>query len=125
MKKEEIKTLNLQIFGLVISIITLLFSILLTYNQKLKLEKKKTILNGVNTLTLSYITRILTVAIAILFLYVNYKLYNLSKKENEDLKSYTLQIIASYLSIISALIAFYVVTLSSTETVTDVENPII
>lgn len=125
MKKEEIKTLNLQIFGLVISLITLLFSILLTYNQKLKLEKKKTILNGVNTLTLSYITRILTVAIAILFLYVNYKLYNLSKKENEDLKSYTLQIIASYLSIISALIAFYVVTLSSTETVTDVENPII
>lgn len=125
MKKEEIKTLNLQIFGLVISLITLLFSILLTYNQKLKLEKKKTILNGVNTLTLSYITRILTVAIAILFLYVNYKLYNLSKKENEDLKSYTLQIIASYLSIISALIAFYVVTLSSTETVADVENPII
>lgn len=125
MKKEEIKTLNLQIFGLVASGITLLFSILLTYNQKLKLEKKKTILNAVNTLTLSYITRILTVAIAILFLYVNYKLYDLSKKENEDLKSYTLQIIASYLSIISALIALYVVTLSNSETVSDVENPII
>lgn len=125
MKKEEIKALNLQIFGLVISLITLLFSILLTYNQKLKLEKKKTILNSVNSLTLSYINRILILAIAFLFLYINYKLFNISKKENEDLKSYILQIVASYLTIISAIIALYVVTLSSTETVSDVENPII
>lgn len=125
MKKEEIKALNLQLFGLVVSLITLLFSILLTYNQKLKLEKKKTILSSVNSLTLSYINRILILAIAFLFLYVNYKLYNLSKRENEDLKSYILQIVASYLTIISAIIALYVVTLSSTETVSDVENPII
>ena len=47
------------------------------------------------------------------------------EKENEDLKSYILQIVASYLTIISAIIALYVVTLSSTETVSDVENPII
>ena len=125
MKKEEIKALNLQIFGLVVSVITLLFSILLTYNQKLKLEKKKTILNSVNSLTLSYINRILILAIAFLFLYINYKLFNISKRENEDLKSYILQIVASYLTIISAIIALYVVTLSSTETISDVENPII
>ena len=59
------------------------------------------------------------------FLYVNIKLYNLSKEEGEDLKPYTLQIVASVLAIVSGFIALYVVSLSNTENVSDVENPVI
>lgn len=124
-KQEEIKTINIQLFGIIISLLTIVFSLITTYNQKLKLEKKKTILNPKNSLRLTIINRILILIVGLIFLYVNYNLYNISKRENENLKSYILQIIASYLTIISALIAFYVVTLSSAETVSDVENPII
>ena len=53
------------------------------------------------------------------------KLYNLSKDEGEDLKSYILQIVASVLAVISGLIALYVVGLSTTENIVDVENPVI
>lgn len=123
--KEEIKTINIQLFGIILSLFTIIFSLITTYNQKLKLKHKKTILNAEDSLKLTYLNRILIIIVGLIFLYVNYNLYEISKKQNEDLKSYTLQIIASYLTIISSLIAFYVVTLSNTETVVDVENPII
>ena len=45
--------------------------------------------------------------------------------EGENLKSYILQICASLFAVISGLIALYVVSLSTTETISDVENPII
>ena len=60
-----------------------------------------------------------------MFLFVNYKLYKISENEGEDLKSYKLQIVASLLATISGLIALYVVSLSTTETLSDVENPIV
>ena len=63
--------------------------------------------------------------LSFVFLYVNIKLYNISKEEGEDLKPYTLQITASILTSIATLIALYVVSLSNTETVADVENPVI
>lgn len=123
--KEEIKAINIQLFGITLSYITIIFSLITTYNQKLKLEHKKTILNPEDSLKITIINRILIIIVGLIFLYVNYTLYEISKQQKENLKSYTLQIIASYLTIISSLIAFYVVTLSSTETVSDVENPII
>ena len=123
--KEEIKTINVQLFGIGLSLITIILSLLTTYNQKLKLQNKDTILNAKDSLRITYLNRILIILVGLIFLYVNYNLYYISKKQNENLKSYTLQIIASYLTIISSLIAFYVVTLSNTLTVSDVENPIV
>ena len=46
-------------------------------------------------------------------------------EKNENLKPYELQLIASTLVVISGIIALYVVSLSNTETIADVENPVI
>ncbi len=123
MKSEEIKYINYQIIGLCITLITTLIAIVLTYNQKLNLEKKKTIFNSKKSLSITKINRIVILLVGILFLYINYKLYKISKKEGEDLTSYSLQILASILIVISGIIALYVVSLSNTETIADVENP--
>ena len=87
------------------------------------MEKKKKLLNSKQALNLTKFNRITILIVSILFLYINYRLYQISKLEGEDLKSYKLQISASTLTVIAALIALYVVSLSNTETLSDVENP--
>lgn len=124
-KEEEIKAIDIQLIAISFLVISGIISFLITYNQKLSLEKRKTIFNSKDSLKITKFNRILALILSLVFLGVNIKLYNLSKKEGEDLKSYTLQIIASILVIISGIIALYVVTLSETETISDVENPIV
>lgn len=125
MKKEEIKYINYQLIGLGITLLTTIIAIIITYNQKLDMEKKKKILNSKQAFKLIKINRTTILLVGILFLYINYRLYKISKEEGEDLKSYKLQIAASSLTTLSAIIALYVVFLSNTDTLADVENPTI
>lgn len=122
---EEIKTLNIQLFALVIVLFSDILAIITTYNQKLDLEGKETLHSPKELYAITLFNRILIVVLSLVFFYVNYKLYEISKDEGEDLKPYKLQIWASILVIASGLIALYVVRLSSTENIVDIENPII
>ena len=124
MRKKEIDIINIQLFTLFISLFSLVLSILITYYQKLKLENKDSI--DSNTLyKITLFNRILILIVSIVFLYVNYVFYVISKDEGEDLKSYKLQIVASVLTVVASLIALYVVSLSTKDTDVDIENPII
>ncbi len=122
---KEINAINIQLYTLIIALISAFISIIITYNQKLDLENKDTPLNSKQLFNLTLFNRILVVVLSFVFLYVNYVLYKISKEEKEDLKAYILQIIASILVIASGIIALYVVGLSETENIVDVENPII
>ena len=125
-KNEEIKQINIQIITLLIIIVTTTISLLLTYNQKLSLQNKKTIFNKKQTYKISYINRLIILIATIIFLIINYKLYQISKKEGEDLLVYYLQITASILTVIAALIVFYVASIKpSGDEISDIENPII
>lgn len=125
-KKEEIKLLNIQLITSLIVIITVIVSLTLTYNQKLDLQNKKTIFSKKQTYNISYTNRLIILITAITFLIINYKLYQISKKEGENLKVYYLQILASILTTIAALIVFYVVSIEPTkEEISDIENPVI
>lgn len=123
MEKEEIKYINYQLLGLGITLITTVIAIIITYNQKLGTAKREKILTNKDSLKLTYFNRILILLIAILFLYINYRFYEIDKKKGIDIKGDILQITASSLTIIGALIAIYVVSLSNTENITDIENP--
>ena len=124
-KKEEINTINIQLVALLFTLITAIISIIITYNQKLELEEKETILSPKDSLKLTLFNRKLILLISFVFLYVNFTLLKISKEEGEDLKPYNLQILASLFIIVSGIIALYVVNLSTTENVADVENPLI
>ena len=124
MKEKEINTINIQLFTLFISLFSLILSILITYYQKLKLEDKDSIDSNV-LYKITLFNRILILIVSIIFLYVNYTFYVISKDEGEDLKSYKLQIAASILTVVASLIALYVVSLSTKDTDVDIENPII
>lgn len=122
---EEIKAINIQLWALVIALFSAVLSIIITYNQKLDLEGKQTLHSPKELYNITLFNRVLILVLSSIFLYVNYKLYEISKEEGEDLKSYKLQIFASILVIASGLIALYVVKLSDTENIVDIENPII
>ena len=124
-KEEEIKTIDIQLVALVFTVITAIISIIITYNQKLELEGKETLFTPNESLKITLFNRKFILLLSFVFLYVNYKLFTISKEENEDLKPYKLQLVASIFIIVSGLIALYVVSLSSTENVSDVENPVI
>lgn len=123
--KQEIDAINIQVIALFLALISSVISIITTYNQKLETENKKTFLNSKQSYYLTLANRVLILILALIFLYINYVLYTISKEEDEDLKPYRLQIWASVFTITSAAIALYVVTLSGVENVADVENPII
>lgn len=130
MSEREIKEsqlLSIQLFTLVFSLISILISMIVTYNQKLDVENKEVIFESEKARKISLFNRILIVIIAITFLYVNYKQYILDKDSNNlnDLKNDKLQVGASIFTIIASLITAYVVYSSTTETVADIENPLV
>lgn len=125
MNKKEEEFIDIQLLALIFTLISVVISLLLTYNQKLELKNLKTLFNSKTTFKITKFNRILILILGITFLYVNYNLYKISKKEGEDLKPYILQIFASVLTVITALITLYVVFLSNKGNVSDIENPII
>ena len=123
-KQEEIDAINIQLIALLVALGSAIISIIITYNQKLDLEGNNNT-DPKKIFNLTVFNRLLILVLSLIFLYVNYKLYNISKKEGEDLKPYILQIVASILTIIASIIAIYIVSLSTKENIVDVENPII
>lgn len=125
-KEKESLAITIQIIASLLSIGTVIISIILLYNEQLEINEEEPFLEADTAQKLTTFNRVLILILFIIFLIINYVLYNISKEEGEDLKPYTLQIIASYLSLSAAAIALYVVLLQRNgEQVSDVENPII
>jgi magnesium-transporting ATPase (P-type) len=123
--KREIEAVNIQFYALIFTLISSIISIIITYNQKRELKGKDPMFSGKEIFNITLFNRILILVLSFVFLYVNYTLYEISKEQKEDLKPYKLQLLASTLVIVSGIIALYVVSLSNTENISDVENPII
>ena len=125
-EEKEIIAIYVQIIGSAISIIEIIVSILLLYNEKLEIKGEKTLFNAEQTQKISVFNRTFILVTAIIFLIINYALYKISKEQGENLKPYELQIVASYLTIIAAIITLYIELNPTKEgQVADVENPII
>lgn len=130
MSQREIKESNLlsiQLYTLIFSLISIIISMVLTYNQKLDVENREVLFESKKAGKISLFNRILITAIAISFLYVNYKQYILDRDTNNfnNIKNDKLQIKASIFTIIASLITAYVAYNSSTQTLSDIENPLV
>lgn len=102
--------LGLQMLATVGFIIALLISYLLTYDKKCSLENKKGLFTEKEAQNLALFQTILVFFIALTFLYVNYKQYDLSKRSNDgDQQDLFLQIETSIFAIISAVIGLYII----------------
>lgn len=127
MKEEQLKSLNYQIITTLLFIISLVISILLTYDQKLELLQKKRIFSETFDKYLNLFNRIFALIIIIFILYINYRDYEMGKQKSTNSAPLKHQIYASILSVISAIIVLYVVLENWEENpnITSIENPII
>lgn len=100
---DEVTSLDFQLILTALTIGTFLISMTLTYNEKLKLEKKDALFKDEDADNLLVLNRTIVFLISLGFLYLNYDNLNSSKGEFAKL-----QVDASILSLISAGIVLYI-----------------
>lgn len=121
--KEEVKLINYEIIGSLLFIGTITISILISYNNKLKIEKKEPLFDDVTARNILITNKTIALLTVILFLYLNYRGYKITKEQNKDTTLVKAQFIPSILAFISAL---YVLNLSlkrGNNTISSNENP--
>ena len=112
--EKEINIVNNQLIALFIFIISLIVSILLTYNEKLRLENRELLFNEKLNITISLINRIVVVLLGIYFIYDAFerkKLNNETGKRSipNSNSNDNLQILASCAAFLSSLISLYII----------------
>ena len=124
--KEELKLINGQIIGIIFFIVTLIVSLLLTYNEKLQRENKPPLFTNKKALDIAFLNRLIVALLGLYFLYTSYKRKDL---ENNNLNNYiNLEIIASWLAFLASAIVFYIVFLNYNNPnfdVSEIEEPIL
>lgn len=108
-EQEEVKLLDIQLITTLLYIGSLFLSIIITYNDKLIIQKKKTPFTKEQIKTISIFNRFLVLILTLVFLYINFKNKEIAKELRKNLEPFTLQNIASELSLLAALIVLYVV----------------
>ena len=107
---QKIKFLNLQLIATAGFILALIISYTLSYDKKLSLQNKKRLFTNEEAQKLALFQTVLVFIIAVCFLYVNYKQYNISKQTHDSSEQdFLLQIETSIFAIISAIIGLYIV----------------
>lgn len=109
-RNEKNLILDGQLINSILSIVGIILGIIIIIDQKEKANNKDGFLNNDESQNIALLTKIIFVFVVIYSLNLNYKSLNLSDITNQDTSSLKLQIGASYLSIIVALIGLYVVT---------------
>lgn len=107
--KNEIKLIDYEIIGSLLFIGTLFISVILSYNEKLRLEKKEPLFDNNTQKNILIVNKIIVLGIVIFFLYINYEHYKVALFKNEDTYNYKVQLIPSFLAILAALIILYLV----------------
>lgn len=125
MKEKKLDLLNYQIITSVLFIISLIISIVLTYDEKQLLLKHPRLFSEKFDKYLNLFNRILAFFIILVILWINYETYNIQKQKRSNLAPFRHQIYASIFSAISAIIVLYVVieNWDSNPNITNIENP--
>lgn len=124
--KKEIQILNLQLTATFFFIISLAVSMILTYDEKLKIFGKK-IFTDKKSRRIALFNRIIVVILALSFVYGNYVSEKIAESRGTQTKSLKLQLFSGELSLLSAIIVLYIVYKNQQNTnfeVADTENPI-
>ena len=122
MNNKEKKLLEQQMITTVIYLLTLFVSLSLTYNDILNLYNKH-IYNDELAEKIGITNRTIVLVLTLSYLYINYQNREIAKSKKKDLKISNLQLTASSLSTIAAIIVLYVVISSGKYTIISAGNP--
>ena len=121
---EELELFNIQLILTALTIGTLLVSMTLTYNEKLKIQNEPPILTDEESSNLLVLNRGLAVFIGIGFLLLNIQDRKIKETDGKiNLKFADMQIEASIISLVSAFIVLYVAMNDTNQEIIANENP--
>ena len=83
MKEKEVRLIDINLYGSIIFIFKIVISILLTYNDKLKLLNKKPLFNKENEKTITNISNFILLVIALVFVYTAYREYKINRTKGK------------------------------------------
>lgn len=125
-QNQQLFIIDGQLVGCILYIVSLVVSITIILNQRKRALGKEGFLTSEESQTLALLNKIFILALILWFLYLNYKSKNLAANTDQDTSSLELQIIASFISLIPALIGLYVVVTDFSNTnlqTAEIENP--
>ncbi len=124
--QKETQLLYIQIYASIIFIITILLSIILTYNN-IKKKKDCAFFSKFLENNLTIINRIIITFLVIVFTYINYEFYLISKQKNNRDNLQRDEFIASIMTLIAGFILLYTTIKSvyNDETFGDIDTPLI
>lgn len=120
---QKLKILDLQTIGSILFIVSLIVTIVLTYNQRRYTLHQKPVFSKKETYIISNLNRILVLIIVLIFLYSSYELREIAKKKNSNIKLNDLDLFASFLSVVGACVVLYITAVSPVDDALDIENP--
>ena len=126
LQKEQLFIIDGQLIGTILYILSFVATITVIVNQRKVALNKKGFLTTEESQIIIFLNKIFILLLLLLFLYLDYRSKKLAKNTNQDVSSLNLQIIASIISLVPALIGLYVVItdFSSTNFQTaEIENP--
>ena len=112
--EKETQLLYIQMYASIILIITTITSTILTYNNIKKKEMNKSIFKNQLTNNITILNRIVITIFIIIFTYINYEFYEISKIKNKS-NLQSKELFASILTLISGFILLYTTTESIKE----------
>lgn len=127
-QNQQLYIIDGQLVGCILYIVSLIISITVILDQRQRALNKEPFLTNEGAQNISLFNKVFIIALIILFLYLNYRAKELSRSTNQDTNTLELQIMASFISLIPALIGLYVVATSfssSSFQTADIENPFI
>lgn len=119
---EEDILLRFQICLSIIFIFTILVSISLSYNSMMECEGRDKIYSDNDALDVLRVNRVISLLVALGFVFINVYDKSVKEKYNLDKGNADLQIIASFVTLVSSFIVLYVA-FSSNSSIINNENP--
>lgn len=107
--EKEIEFLEIQLITTILFIGSLIISCAITYNDIEDLKGKPSFFTEDEENKLAIFNRILVVGITFVFLYISYHNLQIRKVKEEDPGPFVLQLLASELSALAAVIVLYAV----------------
>lgn len=120
--------IDLNLISSIIFILASLVSLTLTFDEKNRVQNKKTTFTEKQALDISFYNRIVILIAVLISLYVGYKNYKNEQDNTIGKYKNTLLLSTNVLTIISAITILYVAYLNKQEqsiTISDIENPLI
>lgn len=126
LKQKQLRLIDGQLIGCLLYIVSLIIATIIVGNTRKKFLQQDRTLTDQEIQQLGIANKIFILLLVLFFLYLSYEGYILARETGQDTRNLSLQVFASFLSVIIALIGLWIVYQGSIKgkiTLPEIENP--